>query len=259
MSSNTWTITTGDDPIVATAIHAGHMLRPEVEALSAVPEEVRRREEDPLTDQWLWFTPNSIAVATSRFEYDLNRPREAAVYEEPSDAWGLELWTRPLPAVMVNRSLEKYDEFYRELAAVCDEVARKYPRFVLLDIHSYNHRRLGPDAPVDDPEENPEVNIGTGSLDRDVWADVVDTFAEALATYPFDGGHLDVRENVRFRGGYMSRWFNDRYGANGCALAIEIKKIYMDEWTGQADEGAVVGVGEALSVAASAIREVVVG
>lgn len=251
-----WTIATGHDPIVATAIHAGHLLRPEIAALSSVPEETRTREEDPHTDEWLWFTPNTIKVSTSRFELDLNRPREVAVYQQPEDAWGLELWTQPLPDVVVRRSLERYDEFYRELANVCDGVADEFSRFVLLDIHAYNHRRRGPDAPVDDPDANPEVNVGTGSLDRDSWHSVVDAFADALAGYPFDGGHLDVRENVRFRGGHMSRWINGRYGARGCALAIEVKKFYMDEWTGQPDEGAVVGVGEALAVAADAIREV---
>jgi len=254
-----WTITTGDDAIVATAIHAGHALRPEIAALSAVPDETRTREEDPYTDEWLWFTPNTVAVATSRFELDLNRPRASAVYEKPEDAWGLELWTRPLPDVLVRRSLELYDEFYRDLAAVCDELAQRYPRFVVLDLHSYNHRRSGPDAAVDDPEENPEVNIGTGSVDRDTWHDVIDAFAGAMATNPFEGSHLDVRENVRFRGGHMSRWLNARYGAQGCALAIEVKKFYMDEWTGQSDEGAVVSVGEALAAAATAVREVIAG
>lgn len=259
MIDNGWAITTGDDAVVATAIHAGHALRPEIAALSAIPEETRTREEDPHTDEWLWFTPNTIAVSTSRFEFDLNRSRTAAVYRQPEDAWGLELWTRPLSDAQVSRSLEKYDGFYRDLAAVCDDIAEKYPRFVLLDLHSYNHRRRGPDAAVDDPEENPEINIGTGSVDHQIWQDVIDVFAGALAAHPFDGGHLDVRENVRFRGGHMSRWLNDRYGSRGCALAIEVKKFYMDEWTGQPDEAAVVSVGEALAVAAAATREMIAG
>jgi len=83
----------------------------------------------------------------------------------------------------------------------------------------------------------------------------VDVFSSTLAEYPFDGGHLDVRENVRFRGGYMSRFINERYAGRGCALAIEVKKIYMDEWTGQGDESVIVGVGEALAAATSAVRD----
>jgi N-formylglutamate amidohydrolase len=248
-----WTIRRGPDPILATAIHAGHEIRPEVAALCALPEEVRLREEDPLTDEWLWYAANSVAVARSRFELDLNRPREAAVYLKPEDAWGLELWTQPLPDAIVNRSLEIYDSFYEDLAAVCDELADEFPRFVVFDVHSYNHRRGGPDAPVDDPAENPEINVGTGSVDEQ-WRNVVDCFIESMSQHPFDGGRLDVGENIRFRGGHMSRWLNERYAGRGCAIAIEVKKIYMDEWTGHADEGATVAVGEALAAAADAVR-----
>ena len=127
-------------------------------------------------------------------------------------------------------------------------------RFVVLDLHSYNHRRGGPDAPVDDPELNPEINVGTGSVERPRWDDIVDTFSDALRHFPFDGGHLDVRENVRFRGGQMSRWTNDRYAGRGCALAIEVKKIYMDEWSGEPFEPVIVTIGDALVVAAEAVR-----
>jgi N-formylglutamate deformylase len=133
-------------------------------------------------------------------------------------------------------------------------MAATHRRFVVLDLHSYNHRRGGPDAPVDDPTANPEINVGTGSVDHEVWGDVVQTFKRALAHHPFDGGHLDVRENVRFRGGHMSRWINPRYAGRGVCLAIEVKKIFMDEWTGVPDETAMVNVGEALSAAADQVR-----
>ncbi len=254
MSGVRWEVARGDDPILATAIHAGHELRPEVAARCVIPEEIRLREEDPFTDQWLWYAANSIAVSASRFELDLNRPREATIYSSPQDAWGLELWDRPLPDDLVKRTQEIYDSFYADLADVCDEMAAEFPGFVVFDIHSYNQRRQGPDAPVDDPTANPEVNVGTGSVDRDRWGDVVETFIESLARHPFDGGHLDVRENVRFRGGHMSRWINSKYAGRGCTIAIEVKKIYMDEWTGQPDDAVIVAVGEALAVAAAAVR-----
>jgi len=47
---------------------------------------------------------------------------------------------------------------------------------------------------------------------------------------------LDVRENVRFKGGYLTQWVHERYPDRGCALAVELKKVYMDEWTGQPDD-----------------------
>ncbi len=84
--------------------------------------------------------------------------------------------------------------------------------------------------------DNPEVNIGTGWLDRDRWGHVVDRFAEDLRRRVVADHHLDVRENVRFRGGYLTEWVQERYDGVGCGLAIELKKVFMDEWTGVADE-----------------------
>ena len=52
MTELAWRISEGDGPIIATAIHAGHSLRPEVAALTALTDEQRLREEDPFTDRW---------------------------------------------------------------------------------------------------------------------------------------------------------------------------------------------------------------
>ena len=60
------------------------------------------------------------------------------------------------------------------------------------------------------------------------------------------GRRLDVRENVRFRGGYFSRWVHEQYPGRGCALAIEFKKTFMDEWTGVVDDDHVAQLGDAL-------------
>ena len=79
-------------------------------------------------------------------------------------------------------------------------------------------------------------------------------FAKAVATHPFDNGHLDVRENVKFKGGQMTRWINERYGARGCSIAVEVKKFYMNEWSGELDESITLDVGAVLGSAAEAVR-----
>ena len=226
-------VTEGQEPIVATAIHDGHDLRPEVQALMALEEPDRLREEDPYTGIWTSVVTTQLVALRSRFEVDLNRPREGAIYRTPEDAWGLHIWREPLPDAVIERSLELYDAFYAELARILDELERRYGRFVVLDLHTYNHRRGGPDAPPEDPQANPEVNIGTGSLDRERWGHLVDRFMRDLREHEFLGRHLDVRENVRFQGGYLSRWIHERYPESGCCLAIEFKKSFMDEWTGK--------------------------
>jgi len=226
-------ITEGQEPILATAIHNGHGLRPEVKDLMALEESNRLREEDPFTGIWTSVVSTQMVGLHSRFEVDLNRPREGAIYRTPEEAWGLQVWHEELPADVIERSLEEYDAFYAEAERICSELERRYGRFVVLDLHTYNHRRGGPDAPPEDPKANPEVNVGTGSLDRERWGGLVDRFMGDLREHEFLGRHLDVRENVRFQGGYLSQWVHERYPESGCCLAIEFKKFFMDEWTGK--------------------------
>ncbi len=226
-------IAEGQEPIAATAVHNGHDLREEVRAVIALPEADRLREEDPYTGIWTTIATTQLVAQRSRFEVDLNRPRDMAVYRTAEDAWGLHLWGQELPDGLVERSLAEYDAFYAEAERIFSEMERRYEKFVVFDLHTYNHRRAGPDAPPDDPARNPEVNVGTGSLDRERWSPLVDRFMADLTAHEFLGRHLDVRENVRFQGGYLSRWIHERFGASACCLAIEFKKFFMDEWTGR--------------------------
>lgn len=224
----------GAGSVMATAIHGGHNLRPEICDLIAIDEEVRLREEDPYTDVLTDVVPRRVVVDRSRFEVDLNRPRREAIYLSPDEAWGLDVWKQPLDHQTVSASLEMYDAFYRELSERLDLMAELGP-FVVLDIHSYNHRRSGAELPPDDPTDNPDVNIGTGSVDRTSWAGLIESFAKDLQTgLPAEA---TVAENVRFQGGHFSRWVNERYPGRGCALALEFKKTFMDEWSGEVDRG----------------------
>ena len=249
-----WSFRGFSAPVVATAIHAGHDLRPSIASRTALDDATRLREEDPFTDRLTTVAASTVVAHRSRFEVDLNRAREAAVYRNPDDAWGLELWREPPSDADVECSLQMYDEFYAELGRRLDAVAAIGP-FVVLDLHSYNHRRDGSDMPEASTAENPEVNVGTGSLDREGWAPVVDRFIEELGRREVRRHRLDVRENVRFRGGELSRWVNERYEGRACALAIECKKVFMDEWTGELDERHVEELRRALGAVVPAVIE----
>jgi len=218
--------------VIATAIHAGHELRPEVKDVIAIDDATRAREEDPHTDRFTSGIPSRIVVGRSRFEVDLNRPRSKAVYREPGDAFGLEVWKQPWTDGMIARSLETYDRFYRTLEGMLQTRIAAGRAFVVLDIHSYNHRRAGPDAPPEDIAGNPDLNVGTGTLDRHRWGSLVRDFIDNFRSA---AGGLDVRENVRFQGGSMAKWIHSRYGKHGCCFALEFKKTFMDEWTGELD------------------------
>lgn len=186
----------GKSAIVMAAIHSGHKIRPELLPYLKLSEEERLREEDPFTNEWIKISDNQIRVLPSRFEVDINRPREKAIYLNPNDAWGLDVWSDKLPEEVVARSLQVYDETYSSLGAYFDELLTVNDYLIVYDIHSYNHRRAGTDkfAPV---EENPEINLGTANLNRELWAHVVDALIQEIRSYNFEGRHLSVGENVK--------------------------------------------------------------
>ncbi len=229
----------GEGPVAAAAIHDGHGLRAEIAERMVLAEADRLREEDPFTGQAVVGVPTHFISHLSRFEADLNREPETAVYRTPEQCWGLTVWGAPLEDAVVDRSLEYHRRFYAMVGATLDEIAADHPRFVLLDVHSYNHRRDGPDGPPTPPEKAPEINIGTFSMPRDEWAWLLDPLMAAMHDYDFGGRHLDVRENVAFQGkGELTRFVHERYPGVGCAIAVEFKKFYMDEWSGEPDPAA---------------------
>lgn len=233
-----WTIQRGDGPVVAAAIHDGHGLRPEVAAAMALREPDRLREEDPFTGQAILGVPTHVIARRSRFEIDLNRAEDEAVYRTPEQSWGLAVWREPPGGALVERSLDLHRRFFAAVGALLDDVARDHRRFVVLDVHSYNHRRDGPDAPPTPQAEAPDINIGTFSMPRERWAWLLDPLIEAMRAHDFGGRRLDVRENVAFEGkGALTKFVHERYPEQGCAIAIEFKKFYMDEWTGEPDHG----------------------
>jgi N-formylglutamate deformylase len=250
-----WTLTWSESPLVAAAIHDGHEVREEVAALLALDERDRLREEDPFTGTWTDVAGTRIIGRRSRFEVDLNRPRDRAVFLSPEDAWGLHVWKETPPAEVIARSLEGYDAYYAEVHQLLTELTDRFKRCLVLDLHSYNHRRGGPDGPLADPTENPEVNIGTGTMDRERWAPVVDRLMDDLARFDFLGGRLDVRENVKFQGGYFPRWIHETFPESVCCIAIEVKKFFMNEWTGEPDIRALRAIRQAIRSTAPGLLE----
>lgn len=245
----------GEGPVVASAIHDGHELRPEVAERLALSEADRRREEDPFTVEWTAVAPHRILVSRSRFEVDLNRPREKAVYLVPEDAWGLRLWKEPPTGKILQDSLREYDAFYAGVEERLRELERRHGRFVLYDIHSYNHRRGHPAAPPEDAGKNPQVNVGSASADRGRWGRLIERFVADLGAADFMGARLDVRENVKFFGGNFPRWVHRTFPETGCALALEFKKIFMDEWSGVAEPEKIEAIRAALAATVPGVLE----
>ena len=231
-----YTLRRGAGPVLATAIHDGHDLRPEIAAMMKLPDAARLREEDPFTGQATLDVPTHLVVHRSRFEFDLNRGRDDAVYLDPDQCWGLEVWRDRPDDAAVQRSLALHGAYYAMLGRLLDEVAAEHGRFVLIDVHSYNHRRGGPAADATPRVAAPDINIGTFSMPREEWAWLLDPLIDAMRNFDFNGRRLDVRENVAFQGkGEQTRFVHARYPRQGCAIALEFKKFFMDEWSGVPD------------------------
>ncbi len=228
-------------PIIATAIHDGHRLPAAFVACNALTSAHRRREEDPFTALMIADCPWQVVVHRSRFATDLNRDRAGSVYRTPDMAWGLELWREPPSAAVLESAWQWHDQFYAAMGRLLDRVAERHARFVVLDVHSYNHRRDGPDRPATPVSKAPDINLGTSSLPTGRWDE-----ARALIHAIFgehglgNGGRLQVADNVAFQGrGELTRFVHRRYPKQGGAFAIEVKKFFMDEWSGLPDHDAI--------------------
>ena len=236
-SSQIWNLSDGGSRVVTTAIHDGNALRPELLPFITLDEPNRLREEDPFTGRWASISDTCVVGTRSRFEVDLNRPRNKAVYLRPEDAWGLTVYPEGLPDDVLQSSLAEYDSFYDVMHGFFTKQAEAHGTFVVLDLHTYNHRRGGPAAPPSAIENNPEVNIGTGTMsDRRRWAPVINRFMSDLSAFDYDGRHLDVRENVKFLGGHFASWIHATFPENACVISVEFKKFFMDEWSGNPDD-----------------------
>ena len=250
-----WQTEFGDGALVACAIHDGNCLRSEVADCIGLDSMQRRYEEDPFTGGWTSIAPTRIVAHRSRFEVDFNRPRDKAVYITPADAWGLEVWRCTPSLEMVTESLRVYDDFYAHLHFVLKRLTARHRQVVVFDLHSYNHIRGDAAAAAADPAANPEINLGTGTMNREAWSPVVERWLAAMRSFDYLGRRLDVRENVKFVGGQLPRWIHENFPNTVCALAIEVKKFFMNEWTGQLDPVQHEAIGRALATAATAVGE----
>ncbi len=231
-SKTVWSLTRGHSPILATAIHHGHHVRPEVAGNMVVDSQTRLREEDPYTGELTRVADNRLVVHRSRFEMDMNRERQNAIYHAPEDAWGIRVWAPSVDETIFRRSLSQYDSFYQMLKEVLEDMVRRHGKVAVLDFHSYNHQRRGPDCPFDDPKKNPEIEVGTDTMNRRYWSELVNRFIADLRRYDAQGRKLDVRENVKFGAGWMSQWIHNHFPTSVCVLSVELKKTYMNEWSG---------------------------
>lgn len=204
---------------VCGAVHDGHQFRKELWDNCLHTEYERWFEEDPKTKEMVKSHPIVIAGCDSRFEYDLNRHPNTAIYD---DAWGKQLWKSPLPENQKTKSLQKHANFYKVVHALIKKIEEKFGVCVVYDMHSYNWKRW--------TREVPTWNLGTSNIDSHRFKNDIETWRAVLEKTPFPSGIKSTSLiNDTFQGnGYFLKYITQNFN-NTLVLATEIAKIYCDE------------------------------
>ncbi len=241
-------------PLLALAIHNGHDMHPELLRVCGISEADRLREEDPYTEVFAEPYPNKIIVNTSRFTVDLNRTREKAIYLNPEDCWGLPVRTTRLSEELVTELGHDYGQWYSLLTFTIQRLLAKNNFLIVLDLHSYNHRRKGPDEAFDSQLDNPDIILGRNNMPKKYYP-WVDKVCSELNNKVVMGHTLDCRIDVKFTGGWLSRWLHQTFPEQVLCLAVEFKKIFMDEWTGKVNNEFQVELSQSLYLAIEECRQ----
>lgn len=210
-------------PYICTAIHHGHNLRASLIKQCLLSESERLYEEDPFTGEFISSMPITMLALNSRYEYDLNRTPEDCIY---SRAWGKQVWSSHLNTKEITSSLTKHQNFYDLLYQLVQVIESKYQACVIYDIHSYNYLRINRATPC--------FNIGTAQIDEKRWKNEVTHFLKKLNHIELPNIEVLAEKNTVFQGmGYLATYVKNNF-KNTLVLPTEIKKIYMDENTGEA-------------------------
>ncbi len=219
------------------AIHSGSRIRADLINKLSVSSKDRYREEDPGTDRFIEKLPIQVVALDSRFEYDVNRSEGRAIPLTPEMAWGLTVWKSPLTAEEIATSLAKYREFHQLMDLVSAYLVGQAGgkggggRAIIFDLHSYCYQREKREPWYENPK--PVINLGTEAINEAVFRDLIDDFLLKLRNIRAEGRKVTVAENEVFKGGYLARRLSALHHDNLAVFAIEFKKIFMDEWSGE--------------------------
>lgn len=209
-------------PYCCMAIHDGGNLRDELKEKILIDDYGRWYEEDPHTGKFISSLPITIIGLDSRYEYDLNRNPDECIHEE---AWGRRVWKRKLSSKERNKSLKKHKNFYRVLEVLIAKLEELYGGCIVYDIHSYNHKRWDRAVPL--------FNIGTERINVQKYGEVVDHWVSELRSIRLDGiENVTNINDVFFGRGYNLEFITTRF-PNSLVLAVEVKKIFSNELTGE--------------------------
>jgi uncharacterized protein (TIGR02421 family) len=210
-------------PFICTAIHAGGHIRNDLQKYFLLDEQDRHLEEDPYTADFISSMPITLMGCDSRYEYDLNRPKNQCIYFKT--AMGKSVWSKPLSKAQRSRSQAKHLSFYRVYEALISKIEQLYNACLVFDLHTYNYKSFAEDAPT--------FNLGTIQVEKERWSRVLSFLLRSLGKIKLPQADVTVAENKVFQGrGYLIGHTNAHFD-NTLVLPLEVKKIFMDEATGK--------------------------
>lgn len=204
---------------VCAAVHDGHQFRKELWDNCLHTAYERWYEDDPATKEMIAAQPIVIAGLDSRFEYDLNREPEIAIYD---DAWGKQLWKEPLSDEMKEKSMAKHHAFYKVVDTLIQKLESIHNVCVVYDMHSFNWKRWS--------REVPTWNLGTKNIDQERFAETIESWRQSLSEMKLPNSiKSKAAINDTFYGnGYFLKYITSSF-ENTLVLATEIAKVYCDE------------------------------
>ncbi len=206
-------------PYICAAIHNGNQFRMDLHDKCLHTEYERWFEEDPATLTMVEHQPIVVSGCDSRFEYDLNRAPEVAIY---TDAWGKKLWKEELSISEKSKSIEKHANFYKVVHALVSKIESLFAECFVYDMHSYNWKRWD--------REVPTWNLGTKNIDSVRFGNAINDWRNSLSEMELPNDILSTAAiNDTFQGnGYFLKYITSNF-KNTLVLATEVKKVYCDE------------------------------
>ncbi len=209
-------------PAICTAIHAGHNIPPHINNKLLLDADARRLEEAPYSGDMLASFPIVLQGLDSQYHYDLNRPAEDCIYDEALDT---KVWRRPLTKKECDTATSLHNSYYRVLHALLTRLEKSFSRCIVYDLNTYTYQRLAPDTPL--------FNIGTHFIDSKVYQPVLTHLKKRLETAQLPNIMNRVAFDEVFSGrGHQASFIHTQHRQSLC-IPLEIKKVYMDEGTGE--------------------------
>lgn len=210
-------------PLICAAIHNGNRLRTELKKSLLLNKDEQFYEEDPYTDELISSFPIQLIGNDSRFEYDLNRAKTLSTYFKT--AWNKQVWQKPLSQKQRLVSHNKHESFYSVLNTIITVIEKQFSNAIVFDIHSYNHKRIA--------QQSPTFNLGCSQIDVERWGKTVNHFVQQLNKIELPNITVDAATDKVFQGrGYLISHVNAHFD-NTLVLPLEVKKVFMDEVSGE--------------------------